>query len=142
MTYALSTPPPRRRRPWSRRTPRGQDIGFGIVLFVVEAAVFLGAGFSYGMDVWAAQGEQRRIDATHLAELAWMQHFLIAVILLAGLAMLFRAPWTVVSQLLPAGAAAALLALAQHEYDRAHPAPAPAPSAGYSPCYSGNGRCH
>ncbi|WP_332757731.1 DUF6234 family protein [Streptomyces sp. MT206] len=32
--------------------------------------------------------------------------------------------------------------LAQHDYDLSHPRPAPAPSPGYSPCYSGSGRCN
>ncbi len=119
----------------------GWDIALGIVLFLVEAAVFLWVGFGYGMEVWAAQGKQARIDAAHLAELAWMRHFLIVTVVIAACALLSRAPWTVVSQLLAAGAVAALLVLAQHDYDRAHPGPAPAPDPGYTPCYSGSGRC-
>ncbi|MFI6765464.1 DUF6234 family protein [Streptomyces sp. NPDC050355] len=142
MTYALPEPSPRRRWPWSRRTPRARDVVIGIALFVVEVAVFLLAGFGYGMEVWAAQGEQSRIDTAHLAQLAWTQHFFVAVIVCAGLAALFRAPWTVLSQLLAAGAVAVLFVLAQHDYDRSHPDPAPVPSAGYTPCYSGSGRCN
>ncbi|MGW7552059.1 DUF6234 family protein [Streptomyces rimosus] len=144
MTYAPPpTPPPRPGRlPWSRRTPLGQDIALGIVLFLVEAAVFLWVGFGYGMEVWAAQGRRARIEAAQLAQLAWTQHFLIALIVIAGLALLSRAPWTVVSQVLAAGVVAALLLLAQHEYDRAHPGPAPKPDPAYTPCYSGSGRCH
>ncbi|MFE1775389.1 DUF6234 family protein [Streptomyces sp. NPDC059008] len=141
MTCAFPEPSPRRGRPWSRRTPRGRDVGIGIALFVVEAAVFLLAGFGYGMEVWAAQGEQARIDAVQLAQLAWMQYFFVAVVVCAGLAALFRAPWTVLSQLLAAGAVAVLFVLAQHDYDRSHPGPAPVPSAGYTPCYSGSERC-
>ncbi|WP_235482788.1 DUF6234 family protein [Streptomyces roseoverticillatus] len=142
MTYTLPEPSRRRRWPWSRRTPGGRDAGIGILLFIVEAAVYLATGFRYGMEIWAAQSDEKRIDATRVAELAWVQHFLIATVVLAGLALLFRAPWTVLSQLLAAGVVAVLLTLAQHDYDRAHPAPAPAPNPAYVPCYSGSGRCN
>ncbi|MEV4927326.1 DUF6234 family protein [Streptomyces roseoverticillatus] len=143
MTCALPEPPPRRKwRPWSRRTSLGQDLGVGILLFIVEAAVFLGVLFDYGMEIWAAQGQEDRIEAARSAELAWTQHFLVATLVLAGLALLSRAPWTVLSQLLAAGAVAVLLTLAQHDYDRRHPAPPPAPNPAYTPCYSGSGRCN
>ncbi|UNO40325.1 DUF6234 family protein [Streptomyces sp. MST-110588] len=71
-----------------------------------------------------------------------MRHFLLAAVVLAGLALLCRAQWTVVSRLLAAGTLAVLLALAQHDYDRGHPGPAPTPSADYQPGYSGSERCH
>ncbi len=98
--------------------------------------------FGYGMEVWAAQGHAEQIEAARLAGLAWTQHFLIATLVLAGLALLSRAPWTVLSQLLAAGAVAALLTLAQHDYDRRHPAPLPPPNPAYTPCFSGSGRCN
>ncbi|MGW0750729.1 DUF6234 family protein [Streptomyces sp. NPDC002587] len=142
MTHVLSEPPPRRRWPWSDRTSRARDVTTGIVLLLVEVVVYLGKGFGDGMEVWAAQGDEERIEASRLAGLAWTEHFLLVIVVLAGLALLFRAPWTVVLQLLAAGAVAVLLGLAQHDYDRAHPRPAPVPSAGYTPCYSGSGRCH
>ncbi|MEV5374405.1 DUF6234 family protein [Streptomyces nondiastaticus] len=143
MTYALPEPPPRRRwRPWSRRTPPGLDVGVGVLLFLVEAAVFVAIDFGYGMEVWAAQGAQERIEAARIAGLAWTQRFLIATLVFAGLALLSRAPWTVLSQLLAAGAVAVLLTLAQHDYDRRHPDPPPAPNPAYTPCYSGSGRCN
>lgn len=117
-------------------------MSIGVLLFLIEVAVYAGKRFGDGMEVWAAQGEEARIDASYLASLAWTQHFLVVIVVLAGLAALARAPWTVLVQLLAAGAVAALLVLAQHEYDRTHPGPAPLPSAGYSPCYSGSGRCN
>ncbi|MGK5547553.1 DUF6234 family protein [Streptomyces sp. URMC 127] len=143
MTCTPPEPPPRRKwRPWSRRTSLGADVGVGILLFLVEAAVFLGGLFDSGMEIWAAQGQEDRIEAARIAELAWTQHFLIATLVLAGLALLSRAPWTVLSQLLAAGTVAVLLMLAQHDYDRRHPAPPPPPNPAYTPCYSGSGRCN
>lgn len=142
MTHVHPEPSPRRRWPWSSRTSRAKDVSVGILLFLVEAAVYVGKGFGDGMEVWAAQGDEARIDASRLASLVWTEHFLIVIVVLAGLATLARAPWTVLLQLLAAGAVAVLLGLSQHDYARTHPAPAPTPSAGYSPCYSGSGRCH
>lgn len=112
------------------------------MLFVVEAAVSMWKSFGYGMQIWAAQGAQAEIDASLLASIAWTEHFLLATLVLAGLAALARAPWTVLSQVLAAGTLAVLLVLSQHDYDRTHPGPAPTPSVGYSPCYSGSGRCN
>ncbi|GHD80274.1 hypothetical protein GCM10010317_102080 [Streptomyces mirabilis] len=94
------------------------------------------------MQIWAAQGAQAEIDASRLASIAWTEQVLFATLLLAGLATLTRAPWTVLSQLLAAGTLAVLLVLSQHDYDRTHPRPAPTPRVGYSPCYSGSGTCH
>ncbi|MFD6180602.1 DUF6234 family protein [Streptomyces goshikiensis] len=142
MTYAPIEPAPRRGRPWSRRMPLGRDVALGILLFLVEAAVYSAVRFGHGMEMWAAQADETRIEAARLADFAWMQNFLVAMIVFVVLALLFRAPWTAVSQLLAAAAAAALLVLAQHDYDLSHPRPAPAPSPGYSPCYSGSGRCN
>ncbi|MFD9339689.1 DUF6234 family protein [Streptomyces sp. NPDC060028] len=142
MTQVLPEPSPRRRWPWSSKTTRAKDVSIGIVLFLTEAVVYVGKGFGDGLEVWAAQGDEARIEASRIASLAWTEHFLVVVLVFAGLAALTRAPWTVVLQLVAAGAVAALLALAQHDYDRTHPRPAPVPSAGYSPCYSGSGRCN
>ncbi|MFD9353463.1 DUF6234 family protein [Streptomyces sp. NPDC060031] len=142
MTHVLPEPSPRRRWPWSSKTTRAKDVAIGIVLFLTEVAVYVGKSFGDGMEVWAAQGDEARIEAARLASLAWTEHCLVVILVLAGLAALARAPWTVLLQLLAAGAVAALLVLAQHDYDRTHPRPAPIPSAGYSPCYSGSGRCN
>ncbi|MEV6777845.1 DUF6234 family protein [Streptomyces syringium] len=141
MTYAFPEPPAWRRRPWSRRTPLGPDIGIGILLFLVEVTLFLWVGFGYGMEVRAAQGQQEQVEAAQLAQLTWMQRFFVATIVFAGLAALFRAPWTVLSQLLAAGTVAALLVLAQHDYDRTHPDSASTSGADYAPCFSGSGKC-
>ncbi|MET7485192.1 DUF6234 family protein [Streptomyces sp. NPDC005538] len=141
MTQVLPDSPSRHRWPWSSRTSLGPDIAAAIALFIGEAAVFAWTIFGYGMENWAAQGNQDEIDATTLASISWTEHFLFVVLALAGLAALSRAPWTVVSHLLLAGIVAAVLGSAQHAYDRAHPAPAPTPRAGYSPCYSGSGTC-
>ncbi|MEU6863485.1 DUF6234 family protein [Streptomyces sp. NPDC046876] len=145
MTHAAPAPPApkrRRNRPWTHRTSTGADVTVAVLLFLVEVVVFLLAAFGYGMEAWAAQGNQERIDAARLADIAWMSHFLLATLVLAGLAMLSRARWTAVSQFLAAAAAAALLVLAQHDYDRAHPTPAPRPGPEYVPCHSGSGRCN
>jgi uncharacterized protein DUF6234 len=142
MTQVFPEPSPRGRWPWSSKTSRTKDVPIGIVLFLVEVALCAGKIFGDGMEIWAAQGDEARIDASRLASLVWTEHFLVVIVVLAGLAALTRAPWTVLSQLLAAGAVAVLLGLSQHEYDRTHPGPAPIPSAGYSPCYSGSGKCH
>ncbi|WP_019057725.1 DUF6234 family protein [Streptomyces prunicolor] len=142
MTQVLPEHPPRHGRwPWSNRTPHAPDILAAIVLLIGEAADFAWTTFGYGMESWAAQDDQDRIDAATLTNIAWMEHFLYVVLVLAGLAALSRAPWTAVSHLLTACLVFTLLTGAQHEWNRAHPAPAPTPSAGYSPCYSGSGTC-
>ncbi|TXS39586.1 hypothetical protein EAO72_37325 [Streptomyces sp. or43] len=111
------------------------------MLLIVEALVFGWTMFGYGLEGWAAQGRQEDIDEADLASIAFMQHFLVAVLVLFALAALARSPWTAVLQLLTAGAVVMMLVLTQHEYEQSHPGPAPTPSAGYSPCYSGSGRC-
>ncbi|WP_043670344.1 DUF6234 family protein [Streptomyces xylophagus] len=142
MTDAFPEHPPLRRgRPWSSRTSRGADIVVAVFLFIGEAAVYMGMTFTYGLEGWAAQGGPAGLDAARLADIAWMEGFLCVLLAFAALALLSRAPWTVVSQLVVAGIVAVLLVSAQHDYDRAHPAPAPTPRAGYSPCYSGSGTC-
>ncbi|MFJ8164458.1 DUF6234 family protein [Streptomyces sp. NPDC096136] len=141
------TPPPldtprRRSRPWSRRTSTGADVTVAIVLFLLDAAVFVYGLFGYGMEAWAAQGDQERIEAAELAGRVWMSGSLVVLLLFAVLAMVARAPWTAASQLLAAAGVAALLVLAQHDHDRSHPTPAPRPGPEYVPCYSGSGRCN
>ncbi|WP_406510299.1 DUF6234 family protein [Streptomyces sp. NBC_00212] len=142
MTRVLSERSPRRQWPWSSRTSLGTDLAAAILLFVVEAATGAGRLFSDGMEVWAAQGDQARIDASALADIAWTEHFLIVIVVLSAVAALARAPWTVFLQLAAACIVAVLLVSSQHDYDRGHPGPAPTPDPGYTPCYSGSGRCY
>ncbi|MDT0466643.1 DUF6234 family protein [Streptomyces gibsoniae] len=137
MTNSLPEPTPRRRWPWSSRTSAGSDLAAALALFVGEVAVFGWKSFGCAMQIWAAQGAQAEIETSRIASIAWTEHVLIATLVLAGLAALTRAPWTVLSQLLAAGTLAVLLVLSQYDHDRTHPGPAPTPSVGYSPCYSG-----
>ncbi|RKT03147.1 hypothetical protein BX286_1070 [Streptomyces sp. 3211.6] len=143
MTRApLDAPRPRRHWPWSHRTSTGADVTVAVLLLLLEAAVFVLVLFGHGMEGWAAQGDPERIEAADLAGRVWMSQFLVAMLVLAVLAMVSRARWTVASHLLAAAVAAALLVLAQHDHDRSHPRPAPRPGPEYVPCYSGSGRCN
>jgi hypothetical protein len=118
------------------------DVAFGLALFFfVDVAAFLGGTFGYRTEVWAAQGEKADVSSAQLVSIDWTEYLLLTTLVLAGLAALARAPWTVVSQLLVAGTLAVLLVFWQHDYTRTHPGPAPGPPAGYTPCYSGSGTC-
>jgi hypothetical protein len=141
MTCALSEPRPRRGWPWSSRTSLRADVSTGLSLLVVEIVVYVAGSFGHGMEVWAAQADRARVDAAQLQSIAWTQYLLIGALVLAGLAAVGRAPWTMLLQLLAVGTFTVLLVFSQHEYDRTHPRPAPTPSAGYSPCYSGSNTC-
>jgi len=143
MTRAVPEHPSRYRRwPWSSRTSARSDIAVSVLLFLGELATLTWATFSHGMTVWAAQGDQREIDAETLANIAWMQHFFYVVLALAVLSALSRAPWSLVANLLIALLVAALFTGAQHDYDEAHPDPTPTPGVHYTPCLSGSGTCH
>ncbi|MFD7534954.1 DUF6234 family protein [Streptomyces sp. NPDC059819] len=142
MAQPLPEPLTRRRFPWSSRTSLGTDLAGGILLLMIEAALGAWKLFSDSMEVWAAQGDRTRTDASGLSGIAWLEHFLVVVLILAVVAALSRAPWTTVLQLLVAGAAVVLLVLAQHGYDQRYPEPPPPPDPHYTPCYSGSGRCH
>ncbi|MFF4580343.1 DUF6234 family protein [Streptomyces sp. NPDC001389] len=142
MTHTASDTPRRAHWPWSNRTSTGADVTLAVLLFLLEAVVFVLVLFGQGMEAWAAQGDRERIEAAELAGRVWMSHFLVAMLVLAVLAMVSRARWTAVSHLLAAAAVAALLVLAQHDHDRSHPAPVPRPGPEYVPCYSGSGRCN
>jgi hypothetical protein len=141
MTCALSEPRPRRRWPWSSRTSLRTDVSTGLLLLVVEVVLFVAGSFGYGMETWAGESDRARVDTARLAGIAWTEYLLVGALVLAGLAMLVRAPWTMLLQLLAVGTLAVLVVFAQHEYDRTHPRPAPTPSPGYSPCYSGSTDC-
>ena len=140
MPPAPSAPASRHSRPWSNRTSRGSDIATGIALLLGETVVFMWLVLGYSMRMWAAQEEQTVIDAELRAELTMMEWFLLATLLLVGLALVFRAPWTAALQVLAAMVILVLLTGSQHDYDRNHPVPVPPPS-GYTPCYSGSGKC-
>ncbi|MGW6062993.1 DUF6234 family protein [Streptomyces sp. NPDC055189] len=141
MTQALPEPRPHRRWLRSTRTPLRKDVGTALLLLVIEAVVFVAGSLGHGLQIWAAPDDQARIDAAQLASIAWMEHLLIGTLLLTALALLARARWTALLQLLAAATFAVLVVLSQHEYDQTHPRPAPTPSEGYSPCYSGSNDC-
>ncbi|MEV8527117.1 DUF6234 family protein [Streptomyces sp. NPDC052000] len=142
MSQALPEPSPRPARPWSNRTSLGTDLAAAFLLLMIEIAVSLGKAFADGMDVWAAEGDRRVVDASDLAGITWLGHLLVVTLIITVIAALSRAPWTAVLQLLTAGMVVVLLALAQHGYDQRHPSPPPAPNPNYTPCYSGSGRCY
>ncbi|WP_237545957.1 DUF6234 family protein [Streptomyces sp. SID1046] len=71
----------------------------------------------HGLDVWAAQGDLGRIETADLAHMARIQTFLVVVLL----ALVSRAPRTVLSQVLLAILAGVVLTAAQHSWDRSHP---------------------
>ncbi|MGW2443414.1 DUF6234 family protein [Streptomyces sp. NPDC001675] len=118
-------PVPKRRRPWSRRTRLGVDLALAIPLSLLETGwLVVDWIYGYGLDVWAAQGQQSQIDAAGLAHLGRLRVMLVALLVAAVLAALFRARWTVTAHLLVALLAGGSLAAAQHEWDHSH-APAP-----------------
>lgn len=117
-------PAPERRRPWSHRTRLGVDLALAIPLFLLETAwLALDSIYGYGLEVWAAQGDQARIDAADLAYIERVRMLLIAVLVLAVLAAVFRARWTVIAHLLVALLAGAVLTAARHEWDHSHTPP-------------------
>ncbi|MFH9404664.1 DUF6234 family protein [Streptomyces sp. NPDC017638] len=118
------TPVPGRRRPWSQRTRLGVDLAFAIPLFLLEAAwLALDSIYGYGLDVWAAQGEQEHIDAATLAYMGRVRTLLITMLVLAVLAAISRARWTVITHLLVALLAGGAFMAAQHDWDRSHTPP-------------------
>ncbi|WP_234314222.1 MULTISPECIES: DUF6234 family protein [unclassified Streptomyces] len=129
-----SSTEPRRspgRRPWSRRTPRAADLAIGIPLLLLGVGwLVLDAVLGHGMEIWAAQGQQSRIETADLAYLARLQEFLVVALVVAVLALVFRAPWTVLAQVLAATLAGALLTAQQHSWDRSRPDSAAAVSEG------------
>lgn len=121
----MNTPTaPKRWRPWSRRTHLGVDLALAIPLFLLETAwLVLDWMFGLGMEVWAAQGDQDRIDAAGLAHIERVWVVLIAVLTVAVLAGIFRARWTVIAHLLVALLAGGVLVLAQDQLDGSHAPP-------------------
>lgn len=79
--------------PWSHRTRRGADLALAIPLLLLETAwLVLDWMFGLGMEVWAAQGDKAQVDAATLAHINRVWVLLVAVLIVAVLAGLFRAP--------------------------------------------------
>ncbi|MFF2524135.1 DUF6234 family protein [Streptomyces liangshanensis] len=117
-------PVPHRRRPWSSRTPRGIDLALAIPVFLLEAAfLVLDPIFGLGLEVWAAQGDQSWVDDATRAYVDRLWVLLVVVLVVALLAGLFRAHWTVIAHLLVALLAGLLLAGAHHQWDIDHAPP-------------------
>ncbi|OLZ59441.1 hypothetical protein AV521_45260 [Streptomyces sp. IMTB 2501] len=100
------------------------DLALAIPLFLLETAwLVLDWMYGYGLEVWAAQGEQAQIDAASLAHIGRVRMLLVTVLILAVLAAVFRARWTVTAHLLVALLAGGSLMAAQHEWDHSHTPP-------------------
>ncbi|MFD9489325.1 DUF6234 family protein [Streptomyces sp. NPDC059991] len=114
MTNTL--PAPQSRRPWAHRTPRGTDLAFAIPLFLLESAwLVLDWMLGYGMDVWAAQGDRSHISSAGLALIDRVQGLSVVTLVMAVLAGVFRARWTVVAHLLVAFLAVGVIGAVQHQ---------------------------
>ncbi|MFD7792643.1 MULTISPECIES: DUF6234 family protein [unclassified Streptomyces] len=122
MTDTVSSPA--RRRPWSDRTRLGVDLAFAVPMLLLGVGwLALDWVFAFGLEVWAAQGDQGRIDAASLAHMERLRMLLIALLVPTVLAAVFRARWTVIAHLLLAVLAGGALTAAQHEWDNDHRAP-------------------
>ncbi|MBK3520832.1 hypothetical protein JHN54_03920 [Streptomyces sp. MBT70] len=100
------------------------DLAFAVPLFLLEAGwLALDAVYGYGLDVWAAQGAQWQIDAAGLAYMGRIRALLITALVLAVLAAISRARWTVIAHLLVALLAGGALTAAQHDWDQRHAPP-------------------
>ncbi|MEU8794351.1 DUF6234 family protein [Streptomyces sp. NPDC048643] len=108
-------------RPWSSRTRRGVDLAFALPLFVMGTAwLALDWMFGHGLEIWATQGDQVQADAATLAHIHRVWVLLVAVLVLAVLAGLFRAPWAVGASLLLALLAVQVLMVIQYQWDTGH----------------------
>lgn len=98
------------------------DLAIGVPLLLLGAGWLVSdAMFGHGLDVWAAQGHLGRIETADLAYMARLQNFLVVVLVVGLLALVSRAPWTVLSQALVAILAGVVLTAAQHSWDRSRP---------------------
>ncbi|MFK8843786.1 DUF6234 family protein [Streptomyces sp. Ac-502] len=117
-------PKPQRWRPWSQPTRRGMGLALAIPLLILETAwLVLDWVFGLGLEVWAAQGKQDRIDAAALAHIGRVEVLLIAAFVMAALASVFRARWTAIAHLLVALLASGVLVIVQHQWDSSHNPP-------------------
>ncbi|MCX4881627.1 DUF6234 family protein [Streptomyces sp. NBC_00847] len=115
---------PGRRRPWSRRTRLGVDLALAIPLLLLETGwLVLDWIYGYGLAEWAAQGDQAQVDAAGLAHMQRLRVLLIAVLVLAVVAGVFRARWTVVVHLVVALLACGALTAARQEWNHDHSPP-------------------
>ncbi|MFF5775745.1 DUF6234 family protein [Streptomyces virginiae] len=106
-----------------RAWPGPADLAIGIPLLSLGAGwLVLDAVFGHGLETWAAQGDLGRIETADLASMARIQAFLVVVLVVVLLALVSRAPWTVLSQVLLAILAGVVPVAAQHSWDRSHPA--------------------
>ncbi|KOG60450.1 hypothetical protein ADK76_15490 [Streptomyces griseoflavus] len=100
------------------------DLALAIPLFLLETAwLVLDWMFGLGVEVWAAQGRQDRIDAAALAHIGRVQVLLIAAFAVAALAGVFRARWTAIAHLLVALLAGGVLMVVQYQGERSHTPP-------------------
>lgn len=143
MSDTLTAPPPtKRRRPRLGRAPHDLDVATGVLAFTLEVLACLWQAWIAGWAAWGAQGSASLIHAAQTTSLRWSVCLLVAALVLVGLAALFRAPWTAVSQVLAAVVLAVMLvSQLQSDGSIGQPAPTPTPSVPYSPCYSGSGTC-
>ncbi|MYS39931.1 hypothetical protein GTY23_01440 [Streptomyces sp. SID5998] len=122
MTHTL--PAPKRRRPWSHRTRPAADLALAIPLFLLEIAwLAVDWIYGYGLDVWAAEGDRAEIDAAALAHTGRVRTLLVVVLVLAVLAAVSRARYTVIAHLLVALVAGGVLAISHDEWDSRHRPP-------------------
>ncbi|SEM44242.1 DUF6234 family protein [Streptacidiphilus jiangxiensis] len=138
MTDLPTDPVPDRRWPRRGLAPVAPDIALGFALLVLDAMAYLWQEVRYDVVGWAGGVPRATLDADQLTGIAFMEHLVIAVLVVAGLALLLRAPWTLASQGLAAVALLLLLSVAQKDYADSHPAPTPTPSIVVAPCYSGS----
>ncbi|OKI09315.1 hypothetical protein A6A06_00940 [Streptomyces sp. CB02923] len=100
------------------------DLALAIPLFVLETAwLVLDWMFGLGLEVWAAQGRQDRVDAAALAHSGRVTVLLVAALVMTALTGVFRARWTAVAHLLVALLAGGVLMIGQHEWERSHTPP-------------------
>lgn len=138
---ATSVPARLRRLRRPVQPPLARDLVIGILLFLALGLFYLLRMFSFGMDLWAAQGAEGAADRTARAQIGFTWRLMGVTCGFAGLAALLRARWTAAILVLAALVLSLFAAQQQHGWDRGHPAPPTPLPTGYTPCYSGSGRC-
>ncbi|MFD5813080.1 DUF6234 family protein [Streptomyces sp. NPDC127038] len=115
---------PERRRPWSHRTPLGQDFVLAIPLFLTGTAWLVKDWvLDFGLAVRAAQGDQAQVDTASFAFMGRLRVVLVTALVLVVLAGPFRAPWTVTAHLV-ALLSAVMLGHVQQQWEHDHAPPA------------------
>ncbi|MFE9404110.1 DUF6234 family protein [Streptomyces sp. NPDC006530] len=88
-------------RPWAHPPHWGADLGLAILLLLMGTAwLVVDAWLVLGLEEWGAQGRHAGIVKARLAHTDRVRATLILVLVTAVLAGLFRAYWTVLSQVL------------------------------------------